>query len=264
MHQTHDNDPPPRRGYRQLWASLDSTTRYQLGLLAAETAVLGTAVGMVVPVLPSFAENIGGVGATGIGMIVAIPSLAILLFSVPSGKLADSKGRVPMMVGGSFLTAVGNVATGLSSSMIQMIPSRLTVGVGSAAATPASEAYVADVTAKFPSHRGVIMGALGGVGTLSYALGPALGGCLAEVLGPNMPFLVLGGAAGCCALALATLPETYKGGQGKGGVVSSCWESTKGLLKLRNVRGLLAMDTALYTGWAVYLGVPHPLNLKLD
>ena len=243
---------------QQLWAACDSTTRYQLKVVTAETAALGMAVGMVVPVLPYFAEGIGGVGATGVGLIVAVPSLATLLLNVPCGRLSvgvlcDTKGRVPMMVGGSALTSIGNVLTGLSISMFHLLPARLLVGVGGAAATPASEAYVADITARFPAHRGTMMGLLGGVGTLSYAMGPALGGFVAEALGPAAPFLCLGAATGLCAIMLSGLPETVSKLSAKDH--KGAWAIAKDLLGMRDVQAVLAMDCALYTGWAVYLGV---------
>jgi hypothetical protein len=49
-------------------------------------------------------------------------------------------------------------------------------GVGSAANGPASQAYLADITSKFPKHRGALMGTLGSIGMLSYGVGPAVGG----------------------------------------------------------------------------------------
>ena len=60
---------------------------------------------MVVPVLPAFAAQ-WGAGAFGIGLLVAAPSLARLVLNNTAGRMVDSRGRVPMMVGGA-LIAVG-------------------------------------------------------------------------------------------------------------------------------------------------------------
>ena len=272
---------------RQTLRRLDTTTRYQLAVLSAGTCVMSLGYGTIAPILPLFASQWGEMGATGVGLVLAAPALAKLLLNNYMGRRADTDGRVPMMVAGGGISAVGNVCTALVTSIPAVCGSRLLVGVGAAANGPASQAYLADVTSKFPLHRGAVMGTLGSIGMLSYGLGPAVGGLLAEAWGPGVCFGVVGAAAAVTAMAESTLPETLrrphsrtaatgtgtatatttaattatgpsasKGGDGGDGGPESAALSTRQLLsKIPRLRGLLVMDTAVYIGWAVWLGV---------
>ena len=64
--------PPPPASRR-----LDGTTIFQLGTLAFSAMLVQTAIGAVVPVLPAFAESIG-LSATGVGLVVSLPSLSLI------------------------------------------------------------------------------------------------------------------------------------------------------------------------------------------
>ena len=268
---------------------LDGTTRYQLAVLAGGTCVMSLGFGTIAPILPLFASQWGDMGATGVGLVIAAPALAKLLLNTASGRRADTHGRVPMMVAGGAINACGNFLTAFAQSITAVTASRLVCGVGSAGNGPASQAYLADVTSKFPKHRGAVMGTLGSIGMLSYGFGPAVGGLLAEVWGPGICFGVVGAACALTAVAEATLPETLhqqpmpaKANASSSGssspVVEGQLSHTVGsesadhtataavaaasslsiaelFSRVPRLRGLLVMDAAIYTGWAVWLGV---------
>ena len=118
-------------------------------------------------------------------MVIAAPTLSKLLLNRYAGRRADSHGRVHMMVGGAAISSLGNLLTAFATSMRGVCAARMVVGSGSSAGGAASQAYLADVTAKYPLHRGAIMGTLGSIGMLSYGMGPAAGGLLAEQFGPS-------------------------------------------------------------------------------
>ena len=264
---------------RETLAQLDSTTRYQFAVLAGGTCVMSMSFGTVAPILPLFASQWGDMGATGVGFVLAAPALAKLCLNNYMGRRADTHGRVPMMVAGGAVTAFGNICTAFASSIPAVCGSRLVCGVGSAANGPAAQAYLADVTSKFPTHRGAIMGTLGSIGMLSYGFGPAVGGVLAETWGPGVCFGVVGGAAALCAVLEATLPETLKktpvapapaaaaavvGISSEGAPLGPAVAADANeqdismgelLQRIPRLRGLLCMDAAVYIGWAVWLGV---------
>ena len=187
--------------------SLDPLTRKQLTVLALGTGVVALGFGMIVPVLPQFAAQWGDVGATGIGLVVAAPAFARLAINRAAGRRADSHGRVHMMVAGASVSTLGNCLVALAKSIGGVFGARLVVGGGRSIGGAASQAYLADVTAKFPQHRGAIMGTLGSIGMVTYALGPAAGGLLAEQFGPSIAFACMGGATAICAFAYSQLPH---------------------------------------------------------
>lgn len=269
---------------RETLAQLDSTTRYQLAVLAGGTCIMSMSFGTVAPILPLFASQWGDMGATGVGLVLSAGAIAKLCLNNAMGRRADSHGRVPLMVMGGAITALGNICTAFASSIPAVCSCRLACGVGSAANGPASQAYLADVTSKFPKHRGAIMGTLGSIGMLGYGFGPAVGGALAEAWGPGMCFGIVGVAAALCAALEATLPETLNKqkhqqprpatpgavaavGGGSFDGVSAVEVASKGgkqgeemgiselLQTIPQLRGLLCMDAAVYISWAVWLGV---------
>ena len=248
-------------GLRSLLSALDPLTRRQLGVLAAGTGIVSLGFGMVVPVLPQFAAQWGEFGATGVGLVVAAPAVAKLALNRAAGRRADSHGRVPLMAAGAATSAVGNFACAAASSIGGVCGARLAVGAGSAAGGAATQAYLADVTAKFPQHRGAIMGTLGSIGMMSYGFGPAAGGLLAGQFGPSVSFGAVGVGSAICGLAYASLPETLPPrpaeGKGEGSAEADAEERTFGQLLSGNPRlqALLVMDSAVYVGWAVWLAV---------
>jgi DHA1 family multidrug resistance protein-like MFS transporter len=72
--------------------NLDRTARTQLSVLLGCGMVAQMGIGMIVPLLPAYCERIG-LAAGGVGIIVALPSVARLLLNLPLGALADSSGR---------------------------------------------------------------------------------------------------------------------------------------------------------------------------
>ena len=185
--------------------------RFGLGAVTAASAVLNLGFGVVVPVLPSYVASTLGLSASGVGAVLAAPSLAKLALNSSAGRLADERGRVPMMAGGELLAAAGVAATGLATTWPLMIAGRAAIGAGSAAATAGSAAWTADLTSlsSVRPHRGVVIGTTSAVVSAAWVFGPAAGGLLASSLGGAEPmFLGVSAVTACCALAYARcVPE---------------------------------------------------------
>lgn len=168
-------------------------------------------MGFMVPVLPLFAREMGGhLGATGVGLIIAAPSITRLLCNLPFGMLADKIGRKPLMWVGTGLTAVGNIATGFVGSLGSMLCWRLLIGVGNAASMTGSSAYMQDLSDKAPEHRGKILGFQQALIGSVWIFGPAMGGFLAEAYGFRNAFIIAGVGSALCSLGYRQLPETLK------------------------------------------------------
>jgi len=52
-----------------------------------------------------------------------------------------------------------------------------------------------DVLAKYPQHSGRLLGVIQALGFLAFAVGPAIGGAIAQRGGPALPFYLLGNPA---------------------------------------------------------------------
>ncbi|KOO25758.1 tubulin-tyrosine ligase family protein [Chrysochromulina tobinii] len=141
--------------------------------------MLQMAIGMIIPMLPAYAAQIG-MTSSGVGLIVAMPSVARLVLNLPLGSLIDTIGRKPLLIIGTTVEAIGVLGTAFASSLATMLPPRLLVGAGSAGAGSAGTAYLYDVVDKFPERKGFLLGTVQAAMMLAFAAGPACGGLLAE------------------------------------------------------------------------------------
>lgn len=108
-------------------------------------------------------------------------SIGMFGFSLPIGKLADSLGRKPVLLLGTFVEAVGALLVALPSDYVAITLGGILVGVGWSCVSVAATSIVADTSV--PGERGR---AIGAVDTFSgvAAIGlPLVAGPMAEGLG---------------------------------------------------------------------------------
>ena len=132
-------------GFVAAWKACRGEERKQLAVLSISGAALNLGFGVVIPALPVLSKELG-FGATGVGLLLAAPSLARVLCNLPAGALVDSFGRVPCMILGELMAAVGCLGTGLATTLGSMLPVRFLGGSGGALASAGSAAYLADLT----------------------------------------------------------------------------------------------------------------------
>ena len=144
--------------------------------------------GIVLPLLPGFAEDNFQPGFTlkglVIGSIIASFSLMQFLFAPAWGRLSDRIGRRPVMLV-SNLGACGSYALfAFASSMsgtvglLWILASRIFAGICGANLSVAS-AYIADISP--PEKRSARMGLIGMAFGLGFIFGPALGAFALEI-----------------------------------------------------------------------------------
>jgi multidrug resistance protein len=166
--------------------------------------------GIILPVLPLYAERFGARPAT-IGLLLASFSVAQLLFAPVWGSVSDRIGRKPVLVLSLVGTALGSLLTGLAGSLPLLFLGRIVDGV-SGASVSVAQASVADLAP--PEERARLFGLLGAAFGVGFVAGPALG-ALAALGGRRLPFLLAAAVAGVNALAAARrLPETHAGRSG--------------------------------------------------
>lgn len=164
-----------------------------------------TGIGLVVPIMPTYMNELG-IGGSVVGLLVAAFSLTQLLVSPFAGRLSDKMGRKKIIVGGLAVFAFSELLFGLADASWVLFVSRMLGGVGAAMIMPAVMAYVADTTSSEERAQG--MGFINAAITTGFIIGPGIGGYLAE-LGIRVPFFAAAGAAAIVAvITLLVLPES--------------------------------------------------------
>jgi len=169
--------------------------RSALGVLFLVVFVDLLGFGMVIPVMPLYAERLGA-SAAWTGLLSTGYSAMQFLFAPIWGRLSDRVGRRPVLLLSIAMTGVAFVLYGLADSFPMLLLSRLFAGAATANIAIA-QAYVADVTP--PEGRAKGMGMIGAAFGLGFVLGPAIGGFLSKWGLEVAPFA----AAGLSALNLA-------------------------------------------------------------
>jgi MFS transporter, DHA2 family, triacylglyceride efflux pump len=104
------------------------------------------------------------------------------------GRIADLRGRVPVLVAALVLFAVGSLVTTLAYDMPSLVAGRFLQGVGGGGLVPATLALVADL---YPAdRRGVPLGVVSAVQELGSVVGPLFGAVLLAVADWRAIFLV--------------------------------------------------------------------------
>jgi DHA1 family tetracycline resistance protein-like MFS transporter len=162
--------------------------------------------GIVVPILPRYAERFGASGLT-VGLLFASFSLAQFIGAPLLGRLSDRIGRKPVIVISLLGTALGSFVTGAAGALWVLFLGRIIDG-GSGASLSVAQAAVGDMAE--PKDRARLMGLLGAAFGVGFVLGPALGG-LASLGGVHIPFYVAGTLALINAIAAVfRVPETKR------------------------------------------------------
>lgn len=159
--------------------------------VSVSTALVMTGQGMAGPVLPVFAREFG-VSLAAVGATVAAFGLARLLLNVPLGSLADRRGRRILLVGGPLVFAIGMTGAGLAGGIVSLTAWRFVSGAGSAMYMTGALVYLTDVST--PANRGRLIGVNQGALLFGQAIGPGLGGLIADAVGIRAPFFVIGAA----------------------------------------------------------------------
>ena len=133
--------------------------------------------GIIIPILPFYAENLGASEAL-FGWLMASYSIMQFFFAPIWGRLSDRIGRKPVLIIGLVGYIVSFTIFAFSEELWMLFLARLIAGLLSSATLPTAMAMIADQTTD--EERGKSMGILGaGIG-LGFILGPAIGGLLSR------------------------------------------------------------------------------------
>jgi EmrB/QacA subfamily drug resistance transporter len=129
--------------------------------------------------LPSIQRDLE-IGISELEWVVNGYALTFAVVMLTGGKLADLLGRRLIFVIGLAIFTAASLACGMAPSAEWLIGARIVQGVGAALMNPAT---LSIITATFPPRqRGMAIGIWAGVSALALAIGPLVGGVIAEHL----------------------------------------------------------------------------------
>ncbi|MEP7088712.1 MAG: MFS transporter [Nocardioidaceae bacterium] len=157
------------------------SSRLLLSLAAVAVAFAAADTYVVVLALPDM--------MTGVGLAVdelqrAAPIVSGFLLGYVAvlpliGRIADLRGRLPVLVASLVVFALGSLVTAAAYDLPSMVTGRFLQGVGGGGLVPATLALVADLYP--PSRRGVPLGVVGAVQELGSVVGPLYGAVVLAV-----------------------------------------------------------------------------------
>ncbi len=158
----------------------------QILFIAVFATMLG--LGIVVPLLPYYAETLGATGL-GIGLIFSGFALSRTIFMPLIGRYSDKKGRKIFILIGLGLFTIISIAYIFASSVVELTAVRMAHGFASAMVIPVAMAYVADLSP--PGKEGFYMGSFNTSLFLGLGCGPLIGGSIFDMAGIAPVFLMM-------------------------------------------------------------------------
>jgi MFS family permease len=151
----------------------------------------------VLPVLPLLQHDFG-VSAAALSWLLALPSLTMIVASIPAGWLCDRLGAREL----TFAAAAGLTLSCVLQSLpglITFVLGRFAFGVATTAIWTSGPAWLNE-TRKGSSGR---VGAIVTSAAVGSIAGPLVAGTLADRFGLGLPFAVLAATSACLAVPLA-------------------------------------------------------------
>ena len=154
---------------------VDPAGRLLLGLAAVAVAFAAADNYVVVLALPDMMAS-SGLSAEDLQQGAPIISgflLGYIAMLPLIGRIADLRGRLPVLVGSLVIFALGSLVTAAAYDLPSIVIGRLIQGVGAGGLLPATLALVADLYP--PRRRGVPLGVVGAVQEFGNVVGPVYG-----------------------------------------------------------------------------------------
>ena len=114
-------------------------------LLSFADLVYFTAAGVAIYALPPYVTGPVGSNEAGAGLAFGAFAITALLLRPFAGRLSDTRGRRPLLVGGALLGCVAMFLTAFAATLPLIVALRLLFGVAEAAFFVASFAALADL-----------------------------------------------------------------------------------------------------------------------
>lgn len=201
-------------------------------LLSVFIALLG--IGIIIPVMPVFATELGANGLA-LGMIIAVFSVSRGILQPIIGNLSDRWGRKGFLVTGLFFYGFVGLLIPQAASVLHLLLIRGFQGVGSAMIVPIGMAYMsilapAGQEGRYQSYLNISI--FCGIGC-----GPVIGGVISDLLGFEAVFYTMSLLSfGAFFLVLKNMPAQKSSGKGSS---TGLRKSVKMMAQSRLTMGIL-------------------------
>jgi MFS family permease len=177
-----------------------------LWFLIGCVTLMMTGFAVILPVFPQRLQALG-LGPQMLALMEGAFGLGMFIFSAPMGTWSGRIGRKPIL----FISLAGFIVTNLLLAFVNVpllfIPIRFVEGMLLSGLIPAAMSMVGDTIPL--EKQGRWIGFLTTAQAVGFALGPGIGGFLAQTLGFTSPFLLSAGIAlAASLLAIFMVPET--------------------------------------------------------
>jgi DHA1 family multidrug resistance protein-like MFS transporter len=125
----------------------ERTQWLQLAIVCAASFVVWSGFGAILPYLPVFLQEQAHASVWLIGVVAAAYYVGSFAFAAVFGRLSDSIGRKPLIVGGVLLYGLATLLFISTTHPGWFVFFRFLEGVGAAAVSPAAQALVAELSA---------------------------------------------------------------------------------------------------------------------
>jgi len=166
-----------------------SPNRARLGVIFFTVLIDLIGFGIILPILPTYAQRFGAHGI-GYGGLIFIFSAMQFLATALLGRMSDRIGRRPILLTTMIINAAGYILFAFAPSYVWLFVARVISGLASGNIS-AAQAYVADITT--PAERSRGMGMIGAAFGVGFVLGPLIGGLADHYLGHVAPGLIAAG-----------------------------------------------------------------------
>jgi len=166
----------------------------------------------VIPIFPGYAKGVGA-SLSMLGSYGSVAAMAMLLLSLPLGRLSDRYGRRRMMLPGLILFIVVPLSYMAAQSPYHLYPIRVALGLGVGLIFGNGFLLMSEVSEEGFKNvaQGIYMTSMG----LGFTLGPLVGGFAAKLVGPSLSFKISSGFAVLGLLLLLMVKENRVRESGK-------------------------------------------------
>jgi MFS family permease len=168
-------------------AKLSPSTRRNMVFMMLGGLLFWACLASLLPVLPTYVKD-SGASDHEVGIIMGAFAVGLLAFRPKMGRMINTNGHKTVLLLGIAVAAIAPLGYALTHNTWLLLAIRVFHGISIAAFTTSYSTLTADLSP--PENRGELIGYLSLVNPIGMAIGPALGGYLAPVIGNQAFFLV--------------------------------------------------------------------------
>ncbi|MGI8714525.1 MAG: MFS transporter [Solirubrobacteraceae bacterium] len=218
-----------------------------LWLVYALFVVCGVSQSAIVPLLPHLSQRYG-LTSSETALLLALPGLATLAVSVPSGLAADRYGARRVTLAAGLLLCVSAVAQS-GQSLWLLLAGRIAFGVAFGVVWTTGVAWLAEIDDR---PGGARLGPSVTCSSVGVMFGPAVGGILGQADGTSLPFLLIAAVSAAVLVPLALGSTTVRRARHAAAESRPAGEAMFETQRRRKLRA--AVDLARRPGFAAAAG----------